>query len=90
MSSSANWLLQVDPQVYKDIKKFPKKDVKRILEAIETLPINPYAGDIQKMSGEEDVWRRRVGEYRIFYEIIAMNKILHVFHVERRTTKTYS
>ena len=89
MNSSADWLLQVDPQVYKDIKKFPPKDVRRILGAIETLPTNPYAGDIQKMTGEDDVWRRRVGEYRVFFEIITKAKILHVFRVERRTSKIY-
>lgn len=89
MNSNANWLLQVDPQVYKDIKKFPKRDIRRILDAIELLPMNPYAGDIQKMAGEEDVWRRRVGEYRIFYEIISNGKVLHVFRVERRASKTY-
>ena len=89
MNSSADWLLQVDPQVHKDIKRFPKKDVNRILEVIEILPINPYAGDIQKMTGEDDVWRRRVGEYRVFFEIIAKAKTLHVFRVERRTSKTY-
>ena len=89
MSSSANWLLQVDPQVHKDIKRFPKKDVNRILEVIEILPINPYAGDIQKMTGEDNVWRRRVGEYRVFFEIITKAKILHVFRVERRTSKIY-
>ena len=89
MNLSADWLLQVDPQVHKDIKRFPKKDVNRMLEVIEILPINPYAGDIQKMTGEDDVWRRRVGEYRVFFEIITKAKILHVFRVERRTSKIY-
>ena len=37
---------------------------------VEKLPLNPYAGDIKKMEGEEYVWRRRVGAYRIFYEIM--------------------
>lgn len=89
MSLSADWLLQVDPQVHKDIKNFPRQDTRRILNAVEMLPINPYAGDIQKMTGEENVWRRRIGNYRIFYEIITRDKILHVFRVERRTSKTY-
>ncbi|MEK6819367.1 MAG: type II toxin-antitoxin system RelE/ParE family toxin, partial [Nanoarchaeota archaeon] len=70
MNSKVNWALQIDPRLAKIFKKIPQNNVKRIIAAIEQLPNNPYGGDIQKMSGEKNVWRRRVGEYRIFYEII--------------------
>ncbi|PIQ07418.1 MAG: hypothetical protein COW72_00415 [Candidatus Nealsonbacteria bacterium CG18_big_fil_WC_8_21_14_2_50_37_10] len=43
----------------------------------------------KKMRGEKNVWRRRVGAYRIFYELIQKEKVIHVFWVERRTSKTY-
>lgn len=89
MNSKTNWDLQVDPAVYKSLKKIPRRDTERILIAIEKLVQNPYGGDIQKMKGEENVWRRRVGEYRVFYEIIPTDEIIHVLHVERRTSKTY-
>lgn len=89
MKSSKNWVLQIDPTVLKALKKFPPKDVRRIVVAIENLPANPYQGDIQKMRGEENVWRRRVGSYRFFYEILSEENTVHVFHVERRTTQTY-
>jgi len=89
MSFDANWRLEVDPQVYKDLTKLPKSNIRRILGAIEKLSNSPYAGDIQKMRGEKNVWRRRVGEYRIFYEILTEVKVIHVFHAERRTSKTY-
>lgn len=88
-SLSKNWVLQIDPIVLKTVKRFPQKDTKRIVSAIESLPTNPYAGDIQKMAGEKSVWRRRIGAYRIFFELITDEKVIHVFHVERRTTKTY-
>ena len=56
---------------------------------IELFPLDPYVGDIQKIKGEKDVWRRRVGNYRIFYEIDRNEKIIHIFRVERRGSKTY-
>lgn len=89
MSSDVNWRLEIDPQVYKNLKKVPKKEIKKILDAIEALPANPYSGDIQKMKGEVNVWRRRVGEYRVFYEISINENAIYVFWVERRTSKTY-
>ena len=88
-SSNKNWVLQIDPKVLKTLKKFSQKDTKRIITVIESLPTNPYAGDIQKMAGEKSVWRRRVGSYRLFYELITEEKIIHVYNAVRRTTTTY-
>lgn len=89
MNSNVSWVLQIDPKVIKILKKIPQNQAKRMITVIEQLPNNPYGGDIQKMKDEKNVWRRRVGEYRIFYEIIPIDSVLHIFHVERRTTATY-
>lgn len=89
MNSNKNWVLQIDPSVLKALKKFPQKDTKRIVSAIENLPKNPYQGDIQKMKGEKNVWRRRIGSYRVFFELLPEEKIIHVYSIERRTTQTY-
>ncbi|MEK7062209.1 MAG: hypothetical protein AAB504_03460 [Patescibacteria group bacterium] len=89
MNLNLNWVLQIDPVIYKFLKKIPRKDAERILIAINVLPNNPFYGDIQKMGGEKDVWRRRLGVYRIRYELIVEEKVIHVFMVERRTSKTY-
>lgn len=89
MNLKTNWVLQIDPQVPKTLKKIPIGYVKRIVATIESLPDNPYGGDIQKMKGEQNVWRRRAGEYRIFYEILQKEPVIHVFRVERRTLSTY-
>ncbi len=71
------------------MKRLPQHDISALLRVIQLLPINPYFGDIQKMSGEENVWRRRMGAYRIFYKLKMAEKIILVFHLERRTSKTY-
>ena len=89
MNSNVDWVLQIDPKVEKALKKIPQNNARRIVSVIQQLPINPYAGDIQKMKGEKNVWRRRVGEYRIFYEVLTSESILNVFRVERRTSSTY-
>ena len=71
------------------MNKFPEKDRIRLVKVIEELPFNPYAGDIEKMKDEENTWRRRLGAYRIFYEIHPLERVIYVFRVERRTSKTY-
>lgn len=89
MNLNTNWVLQVDQVVYKSLKKIPRYDVERILTAVEELSAGPFSGDIQKMGGEVNVWRKRVGSYRIRYDLIKEGKVIHVFRVERRTSKTY-
>lgn len=89
MNLKTIWVLQIDPSVSKTLKKIPLNYTKRIITAIETLPENPFTGDIQKMKDEKNVWRRRVGEYRFFFELLPQENIIHVFHIERRTTTTY-
>ena len=89
MHSLESWDLQIDSSVFKTLKKIPRHDAEAVLVVIRLLPADPYFGDIQKMKGEENAWRRRTGAYRIFYRIKVAEKILLVFRIERRTSKTY-
>ncbi len=41
------------------------------------------------MEGEENTWRRRIGAYRVLYEIHPDKKIIYVFEIKRRTSTTY-
>lgn len=89
MNSEKNWILQVDNFVDKFLAKIPKKDSLVIFDVIENLPENPFLGDIQKMKSEENSWRRRVGNYRIFYEVLPKENLIYVYEVKRRTSNTY-
>ena len=89
MNSSVNWDLQIDDGVFKSLKKLSQRDAGEILAVIKLLPVDPYFGDVQKMKGQENTWRRRVGAYRVFYKIKVLEKTLLVFRVERRNSKTY-
>ena len=88
MNSSKSWDLQIDIGVFKILKIIPHRDAEALLEAIKLLPINPYFGDIRKMKGAEDTWRRRISSYRIYYKIKTAEAVILVFHLERKTSKT--
>lgn len=89
MNSNESWNLKIDEQVYKQLQKFPRKDAAKIIAVIESPLFNPYSGDIEKIKGEENVWRRRIGNYRIFYEISPKGRNINIFWAERRTSSTY-
>jgi mRNA-degrading endonuclease RelE of RelBE toxin-antitoxin system len=59
------------------------------LFVLEEISENPYKGDIEKIKGEENIWRRRIGSYRILYEVSPSQKSISVFNIRRRTMSTY-
>lgn len=89
MNSGKSWALQIDDSAYRFLKRTPRAYAERLLSVIRDLPADPFRGDIKKMKGEQNVWRRRAGDYRIRYELIVEEKIVHVFLVERRTTSSH-
>ena len=89
MNLLQNWDLKIDSSVLKTFTKIPKKYAITLDFVIKNLPSNPYFGDIQKLKGEDESWRRRVGSYRIFYKIKINEKVILVYKVERRRSHTY-
>lgn len=89
MNLPQNWDLKIDSSVLKTFTKIPRKYALTLDFVIKNLPSNPYAGNIQKLKGEDEAWRRRVGSYRIFYKIKTIEKVILVYKVERRGSNTY-
>lgn len=89
MSSSKNWDLEIDPSVFRALKRMPRRDAEVLLAVIRLVPANPFFGDIRKMKGEDNAWRRRVGSYRVLYRVKFTEKVILVFRLERRTSSTY-
>lgn len=50
----------------KFIDKLPKNDKQRIMDAIEKLP---DGDNIKKLKGHDDIYRLRVGDFRILYTV---------------------
>lgn len=74
----------------KFVRRFPNKDAARIKCVLEKeFPHDPYTGDIKKLGGEENVWRRRIGSYRVSFEICPASHEVHVFDIDRRGSNTY-
>lgn len=83
------WELYLRDRAKKATRRLPKKDRIRIAEALNALMVDPYSGDIEKLGGEENSWRRRIGSYRIKFQIRVESNIVFVYEIERRTSKTY-
>ena len=58
--------IQIDKPAMKFLAKQPKPQQERLLRAIYKLPTE---GDIKAMAGHDDLYRLRVGSYRVLYTI---------------------
>ncbi len=61
--------VEITPAAKRQIKKLTKSVQGLIVERLEELAENPRPDGVLKMEGEENLYRVRVGDYRIIYEI---------------------
>lgn len=50
---------------------------------------DPFTGDIARLHGQPTAWRRRVGDWRILYDLYPDRQLIVVASFRRRTTTTY-
>lgn len=53
----------------KELQTLPIDIAERVLEKIETLEFNARPAGSKKLSGSKDLYRLRVGDYRVVYKI---------------------
>lgn len=56
----------------------------RILDKIEVLAGNPRPPGIVKLHGERNLWRLRVGDYRVVYAIDDRSKRINISIIRHR------
>jgi mRNA-degrading endonuclease RelE of RelBE toxin-antitoxin system len=81
-----NWNLLVTKSARKELARLPSRDQQRIKAALDQIAANPF-GDIKRL--QPDGWRRRVGNYRIFYDLYLDEPRIVVTAIKRRTSSTY-
>ncbi len=64
----ANYKILIKPSAVKELKRFPKKDIHRISNKIQSLSKEPAPQSCEKLSAQER-YRIRQGIYRIVYSI---------------------
>lgn len=68
----------------KELSRLEKATVIRIVTQIEKLIENPHPPGCRKIQGAIDLWRIRIGNYRVIYQIIDQELIIEVVAVRHR------
>ena len=68
----------------KELAKLPRRVQERIATAVDGLQADPRPAGVTKLSGEENLYRIRVGDYRVIYDIQEAVLIVLVVRVGHR------
>jgi mRNA interferase RelE/StbE len=72
------------PSVEKDLRSLPRPMVARVFERIEALRDDPSPRRSLKLAGAEELYRIRVGDYRMIYAIDKDNQQVVIHYVRHR------
>ena len=89
MSSAPLWQVIVAKPAQKLLARAPRPERERIWEALEAMRIDPLAGDVRPLTNQPTAFRRRVGHWRIFFDLNQEIQRVDVTAIERRTSTTY-
>ena len=80
----ASYSIILKPSVEKDLRSLPAAVLKRVFRRIEALARDPRPHGSLKLAGAEQLYRVRVGDYRIVYIVDKDSQPVIVFYVRHR------
>ena len=83
------WGLVITNSAKRDLRNVEKSDVDRIDDVLEEMCSDPYQGDVKFLRGSGGALRRRIGDWRILFELDKKTQLIVVIGVRRRASNTY-
>lgn len=69
----------------KELEVLPALVVQRIFSKIESLATSPRPSGCRKLKGSDNLWRIKVGEYRVIYSISDSSILIDIIAVRHRS-----
>lgn len=63
------YAVEITPAAKRQIRKLERPVQERIVRRLDALADDPRPPGVEKLEGDQTIYRVRVGEYRIVYEI---------------------
>ncbi|MBX3512058.1 MAG: type II toxin-antitoxin system RelE/ParE family toxin [Xanthobacteraceae bacterium] len=83
------WGLLITSPAERGLRKAPRAQLEQIDQAFSDMCADPYSGDVKFLRGMGAIFRRRVGDWRILFELDKDRQLIIVLAVKRRSSKTY-
>jgi mRNA interferase RelE/StbE len=80
----ASYVVEVKPSARKELEGLPNNVLARVVRKMESLGGSPRPAGCKKLKGYKDLWRIRVGDWRILYIIDDGAKLVNVTRIAHR------
>ena len=76
--------LEISATAERQLKRLPARDLEAVVAAIQQLATNPRPRGSRKLAGYRDVYRIRVGVYRVLYSVERKRVVIVILEVGHR------
>lgn len=84
MSPSSPYAVQYDPKALKELTRLDKPVARRIVKAVDALQVEPRPNGARPLVGYPNLWRIRIGAYRVVYAIKDAELVVLALRVAHR------
>ena len=64
-----NWTVSISSSARKVVRRAPRTERERLGAELDQLAVDPFGGDTVRLRGLPNAARRRVGEWRILFDL---------------------
>ena len=84
MASDPAYRIELKPSVVRELSGLQIRDRRRVARAIDFLAADPRPRGVEKLQGSDDLWRIRVGDFRVIYTVQNARLLVLVLRVGHR------
>lgn len=80
----ASYTIRWKSSAERDLRNIDSQQIPRVIKAVEALADTPLPSSARKLRGSERIYRVRVGDYRVIYQVESELKAVIVYYVRHR------
>jgi mRNA interferase RelE/StbE len=80
----SSYLITLTRSARKELERLNEPLVSRVFSKIEELAEDPRPAECRKLAGKENLWRIRVGDYRVVYSVFDSEQRIDIVMVRHR------
>ena len=84
-----SWTVSISSSAQKTVLRAPRHERERLRAELDRIAHDPLAGNTVRLQGIPNTARRRVGDWRIIFELDFDRRVVVVTDITRRTSTTY-
>ena len=81
----SSYAVDLKPSARKELESLPDTVLARVIRRIESLAENPRPAGCKKLKGYKDLWRVRIGDWRVVYVVDDGAKAVSVTRIAHRS-----